>query len=256
MRLANRVAYITGGASGIGAACAELFASEGAAVAIVDRDHQAAEALAKTIRSSGGTAFTGNVDVTLEQSVRDSLQQVASEIGSADVLVNSAGITARNVPAGTGWVDSWQMVMDVNVKGTMIASTLFCERAIAAGHGGAIVNLSSIYGQVGRPPLLSASPDPYSHSKGAVLQVTRDFAADHAASGIRVNCLCPGFIRTPLTSGLTAQPEIEQGLIALHPMGRLGEAKEVAHCAMFLASDAASYVTGIAMPVDGGYLSV
>ena len=144
-----------------------------------------------------------------------------------------------------------------DLKGTMLASALFCERLRQSGSGGSILNLSSIYGLVGRPTLLnSGQPDPYTHSKGAILQVTRDMAVGNAAHNIRVNCLCPGFIRTPLTIGLREQPEIERELIDRHPMGRLGDPIEVARAALFLVSDEASFVTGAALPVDGGYLAV
>jgi NAD(P)-dependent dehydrogenase (short-subunit alcohol dehydrogenase family) len=252
MRLQDKIAYISGGGSGIGAACAELFASEGARVALADLHHDKAKTVADRL---AGQHFAGAVDVTSEDSLRTSLDAAEAALGPLDILVNCAGITLRNVPAGTNWVESWQMVMDVNVKGTMLASTLFCERAIAAKRPGAIVTLSSIFGQVGRPSVLNTPGDPYPHSKGAVIQITRDMAIGTAANGIRVNCLCPGFIRTPLTAALSAQPELEAQLVDRHPMGRLGEAHEVARCALFLVSDDASFVTGAVLAVDGGYLA-
>ena len=253
MRLKDKVAYITGGASGIGAACARLFATQGAKVAVTDLDLLRAQGVQKELDCP---SFAGSVDVTDHEALSASMDAAEAALGPLDILVNSAGITNRHVPAGTHWVDAWQRVMDVNVKGTMLASTLFCERAKAAGHGGAIITLSSIFGQVSRPPVLNQTADGYPHSKGAVLQITRDLAAGNAAAGIRVNCLCPGFIRTPLTEGLSAQPELASALLSLHPMGRFGEADEVAQCALFLASDEASFVTGAILAVDGGYLSV
>ena len=129
MRLQDKIAYISGGGSGIGAACAELFASEGARVALADLHHDKAKTVADRL---AGQHFAGAVDVTSEDSLRTSLDAAEAALGPLDILVNCAGITLRNVPAGTNWVESWQMVMDVNVKGTMLASTLFCERAIAA----------------------------------------------------------------------------------------------------------------------------
>jgi len=257
MRLQDKVAFITGGASGIGAVCAALFAREGAAVAVTDINEDAAATVARTVREGGGKAMSGAVDVTSESAVRDRFEQAENGLGPVDILVNSAGITGRHVPEGTPWLQAWEMVMDINLKGTVIASAIFCEKARLRGSAGAIINLSSIFGQVARPELLnSGQPDPYTHSKGAVLQVTRDLAVGNAAHGIRVNCLCPGFIRTPLTIGLREQPDIEQALVARHPMRRLGDPDEVAKAALFLASDDASFITGAALPVDGGYLAV
>lgn len=256
MRLANRRALITGGASGIGAACARLFLSEGASVALIDRDEAPVMALAEKLQAeTNGAVFAAAADVTDHDAVHAAMDAANASLGSFDVLVNCAGITARHLPPDMPWLEGWQTVMDVNVKGTVIASTLFCERAMAAEHGGAIINLSSIYGQVGRPEPISASPDPYTHSKGAVLQITRDFAVDYAARGIRVNALCPGFIETPMTIALRENDDVRASLIERHPMGRLGHADEVARCALFLASDEASFVTGAALPVDGGYLA-
>ena len=257
MRLQDKTAFITGGASGIGAVCAELFAGEGAAVAVVDINGEAAAQGADTLCRGGGKAVHGAVDVTSESAIRERFSQVEDELGPVDILINSAGITGRHVPEGTPWLQAWQTVMDINLKGTVIASAVFCEKARERGSGGAVVNLSSIFGQVARPELLnSGQPDPYTHSKGAVVQVTRDLAVGNAVHGIRVNCLCPGFIRTPLTIGLREQPDIEQALVARHPMRRLGDPVEVAKAALFLVSDDASFITGAALPVDGGYLAV
>lgn len=257
MRLQDKTAFITGGASGIGAVCAELFAGEGAAVAVVDINGEAAAQVADTLCRGGGKAVHGAVDVTSESAIRERFSQVEDELGPVDILINSAGITGRHVPEGTPWLQAWQTVMDINLKGTVIASAVFCEKARERGSGGAVVNLSSIFGQVARPELLnSGQPDPYTHSKGAVVQVTRDLAVGNAVHGIRVNCLCPGFIRTPLTIGLREQPDIEQALVARHPMRRLGDPVEVAKAALFLVSDDASFITGAALPVDGGYLAV
>lgn len=256
MRLAGKVAYLTGGASGIGAACARIFAREGAAIAVVDQDAAAAEALADELRAGGANALADTVDVTDREAIEASMARAAGSLGELTVLVNCAGITARNLPDENDWLKRWEAVMRVNVKGTVIASAAFCERAEASRQGGAIINLSSIYGQVARPAALNLGPDGYTHSKGAVLQITRDFAIGNVKHNVRVNCLCPGFIRTPLIKGLRETGGMEETLVSLHPMGRLGEAEEVANCALFLASDEASFVTGAILPVDGGYLAV
>ena len=256
MRLAGKVAYITGGASGIGAACARSFAREGAAIAVADQNVANAEALVDELRVGGANATADAVDVTDREAVQASMARAAKSLGELTELINSAGITARNLPDENDWLKRWEAVMRVNVKGTVVASVAFCERAEASRQGGAIVNLSSIYGQVARPQALNLGPDGYSHSKGAVLQITRELAVGNAKHNVRVNCLCPGFIRTPLTDGLRVTPGVEDTLISLHPMGRLGEAQEVANCALFLVSDEASFVTGAILPVDGGYLAV
>jgi len=250
MRLSGKNALITGAASGIGAACVERFKAEGARVAGVDLDTDGMAALGNSLE------YSQSLDVTDKAAVDAAVQSVTSVFGHIDILVNSAGITSRNIPAGMNWEDGWQLVMDINVKGTLLISAAVMEVQRNGTRGGSIINLSSIYGQVSRPPLLTGLPDPYTHSKGAVLQMTRDLAVSGAADNIRVNALCPGFIETPLTTGLREDPEMNKKLVALHPLGRLGNADEVANCALFLASDEASFVTGTSLAVDGGYLAV
>lgn len=250
MRLSGKTALITGAASGIGAACATLFKAEGASVAGVDLNTDGLNQLSDSLD------FAHSLDVTDKAAVDELADSVATQFGSIDILINSAGITTRHIPADMSWEDGWQLVMDVNVKGTLLISAAVMDIQRKATRGGSIVNLSSIYGQVGRPPLLIGSPDPYTHSKGAVIQMTRDLAVSGAPDNIRVNALCPGFIETPLTSGLRNDDKMNQQLIELHPLGRLGKAKEVAQCALFLASDESSFVTGTSLAVDGGYLAV
>ena len=249
MRLEGKVALITGAASGIGAACVELFAREGATVAGVDRDASGLDALT-------GLTTGRALDVTDRSAVEALVHELVAAHGHIDILVNCAGITGRHVDKDLDWDDAWQQVMDVNVKGTLLPSAAVTNAMRSAGHGGSIVNLSSIYGQVGRPPMLAGPPDPYTHSKGAVIQMTRDMAISGAPDGIRVNVLCPGFIRTPMTEGLRENNQTNDALVALHPLGRLGESAEVAQCALFLASDESSFVTGTTLNVDGGYLAV
>ena len=250
MRLSEKNALITGAASGIGAACVALFKAEGARVAGVDLNTSGLADLDASLD------YSQSLDVTDKAAVDAAAESVARQFGHIDILVNSAGITSRHLPVDMSWEDGWQLVMDVNVKGTLLISAAVMDIQRKGSRGGSIINLSSIYGQVGRPPLLSGTPDPYTHSKGAVLQMTRDLAVSGAKDNIRVNALCPGFIETPLTSGLREDPAMHESLIALHPLGRLGNAEEVARCALFLASDDASFVTGTSLAVDGGYLAV
>lgn len=250
MRLEGKTAVITGAASGIGAACAALFKSQGATVLGIDLKQDSLTNVKASLNASVA------LDVTAKASVDAAISDFAQEFGHLDILINSAGITSRNVPEGTSWEDGWQMVMDVNVKGTLLISAAMMEHQRATGRGGSIVTISSIYGQVSRPPILTGPPDPYTHSKGAILQLTRDLAVSGAPDRIRVNSLCPGFIRTPLTKGLREDNAIHSHLVSLHPLGRLGEPHEVAQCALFLASDESSFVTGTSLAVDGGYLAV
>lgn len=262
MRLQGKTALITGAASGIGAACVRRFIAEGARVVASDLDpaglRRLGPNLGPTLGPDGGPGLVhaAVLDVTDEAAVNAHVDAALARLGHIDILVNSAGITARHIAEGTPWSVAWQRVMDVNVKGTLLPSVAVMTAQRRQGRGGAIVNLSSIYGQVARPALLNTGPDPYTHSKATVVQMTRDLAVSGAADAIRVNCLCPGFIRTPMTATLRAVDGMEATLVALHPLGRLGEAEEVANCALFLASDEASFVTGVALPVDGGYLAV
>lgn len=250
VRLEGKTALITGAGSGIGAACAQIFSDEGAQVVGADLTEGALEPVAKTI------AQRSIFDVTDKASVDKAVGEIANTLGHIDLLVNSAGITRRHLPQDMPWDEAWQRVMDVNVRGTLLVSSAVMDIQRRGGRGGSIVTLSSIYGQVARPPVLTGQPDPYPHSKGAVLQVTRDLAVAGAKHNIRVNALCPGFINTAMTEGLRSDPSIKETLVSLHPLGRLGEADEVAKCALFLCSDDASFVTGTSLAVDGGYLCV
>ncbi|OED43562.1 hypothetical protein AB833_03455 [Chromatiales bacterium (ex Bugula neritina AB1)] len=253
MRLAGKTALITGAASGIGAACVGLFKSEGARVAGVDLSKSDLVALDNSLELSQ------SLDVTDKPAVDAAVESIAESFGHIDILINCAGITARHVPSGLSWDQAWQLVMDVNVKGTLLITAAVMNSQRKGGtRGGSIVNMSSIYGQVARPSFLTGGgkPDPYTHSKGTVLQMTRDLAMSGAPDNIRVNALCPGFIETPMIQGLRENPETLDALIELHPLGRLGKADEVARCALFLASDDSSFVTGTSLAVDGGYLAV
>jgi len=183
------------------------------------------------------------------------VDETVERFGRADVLVNSAGVAPRNAPADWDWEKVWDFVMAVNMKGTFLMCRAVADQMVKQG-GGSIVNLSSIYGLVGRPREIGTGLDPYVHSKGGVVQLTRDMAVHFAREGVRVNALCPGFVYTNLTKALTDQPESRKFLEEKHPMGRLGQPDEIARAALFLASDDASFVTGACLPVDGGYRPV
>lgn len=252
MKLRDRVALVTGGGSGIGHATSALFAQEGARVAVADIDAESAERVARQIEDAGGSAIALCGDVTSREEARSLVADTAERFGALHLLVNSAGITNRQLEPGLSTEDAWARVLDVNLNGTFLMSLYAIEEMKKAGRG-AIVNLSSIYGLVGRHESISGQIGAYSASKGGVLQLTRDMGVSLATEGIRVNCLCPGFVDTNLTKEITADPEALSKLEGLTPMGRLGEADEIARAALFLASDDASYITGAALAIDGGY---
>jgi NAD(P)-dependent dehydrogenase (short-subunit alcohol dehydrogenase family) len=251
-RLRGKVALITGAGSGIGAAAAALFAQEGAALALADLEREGLEPVAAQVKSAGGEALAMAVDVTRRADTERLVDETLKRFGRVEVLVNSAGVAPRNAPPDWDWERVWDFVMAVNMKGTLLMCRAVADQMVKQG-GGSIVNLSSIYGLVGRPRELGTGLDPYVHSKGGVAQLTRDMAVHFARDGVRVNALCPGFVYTSLTKRLTDDPESLKVLVEKHPMGRLGQPAEIATAALFLASDDASFVTGACLPVDGGY---
>jgi NAD(P)-dependent dehydrogenase (short-subunit alcohol dehydrogenase family) len=212
------------------------------------------EELAAKADASAGELVTIVGDVTQREDVAAIVAQAMNDYGRLDVLVNSAGITARNVQVEADLEERWDAVMRVNVKGTL----LMCHAAVEAMRrtgSGAIVNLTSVMGGVGYPTFLPFSDgfNPYPQSKGAVTQMTRDMGVRLAAEGIRVNAVAPGFIYTALTENVANTPELHAMMKKLHPIERMGRAEEVANVIAFLASDEASFVIGAVWAVDGGY---
>ena len=253
MRLAGKVALITGGGSGIGEAAALLFAREGARVVVADYALPRAADVAQRIRTAGGEANAVSGDVSVSDDASKMVQAAVEGFGGLDVVVNSAGVSARNALGPDATHEAvWDRVIEVNLKGTYLVSWHAVPEMKRSG-GGAIVNLSSIMGLVGYPRGMGGGFNPYPASKGGVVQLTKGMAIDLAPEGIRVNCICPGFTHTNLTEAMLSDPETRQALEARHPMGRLGQPEEIAYAALYLASDEASFVTGIPLAVDGGY---
>ncbi len=252
MRLRDKVAIVTGAASGIGEATALLFAEHGANVVTSDIDVDGSQRTADAIAEQGGKAISFPGDVTDSDEAQSIVNMAVEEYGALHILVNSAGITARSLPSTTPQEDIWDKVIEVNLKGTYLMALHSVPEMEKAG-GGSIVNLGSIMSVVGYPPEWKSGFNPYPVSKGAVLQFTRNLAIDMAAKNIRVNCLGPGFTETPLTRSLTVDADMRAFLEERHPMGRLGKPEDVAYAALFLASDEASFMTGSYLPVDGGY---
>jgi NAD(P)-dependent dehydrogenase (short-subunit alcohol dehydrogenase family) len=238
----GKVAIVTGGGSGIGEACAITLADRGAKVLVADLHLDAAQKVADAI-GSNAKAFA--VDVSDPAACEAMVKSAVDEFGGLHIGVNNAGIGGEQNPIGSYSVEGWRQVLSVNLDGVFYSMRAQLPVMIAAG-GGSIVNMASILGSVGFP-----SAGAYVSAKHGVVGLTRAAAIDHAAQGIRVNAVGPGFINTPLLAALPA--EMLGALSEMHPIGRLGEAQEVAELVAFLASDRASNTTGAYYTTDGGY---
>ena len=250
-QLQGKVAFVTGAGSGIGQASALKFAADGAAVVCTDVNEQSAQATAARVEETGARAAAAALDTADEAAVKDALAKAARDLGRLDVLMNNAGV-ARS---------GWGITNDVNLSGVYYGLMHACPIMAAQG-GGAIVNTASAAGLVALTPAAAGSgTDPeslewtasYVATKHGVVGLTKQFAVAFGPQGVRVNAVCPGYIETPMTKANRERPGGRAFMESLQPMGRLGQPEEVAAVAAFLASDAASFVTGVAMPVDGGY---
>ncbi len=246
VRLKGKVAIITGAASGIGKATAKLFAEHGAKVVVADIDKDGGSQVVTQIQKGGNEAIFVETDVTLKVDTEQMVAQTVETYGKLDILFNNAGIAMR-LPVAELPEEDWHRCLDVNLTGVFLCAKAAIP-AMQKNGCGSIINMSSIYGIVGAEVRAA-----YVASKGAVTNLTRGMALDYAQDNIRVNCICPGFVETPLVAGVIKTPEEYQALADKHPMCRLGQPEEIAYGALYLASDESAFVTGIALPIDGGY---
>ncbi|MCS7458784.1 SDR family oxidoreductase [Paenibacillus doosanensis] len=244
MRFADKVAVVTGGASGIGEVTARLFAAEGAKTVIADFSDRGKE-LAEQFTASGYQAMFVKTDVTREDQVKRMVEETVRAYGKLDILFANAGI-ARDAPAHQLSLEAWQKTIDINLTGVFLSDKYAIEQMLKQGQGGVIVNCGSIHSHAGK-----AGVTAYSSAKGGVKLLTQTLGVTYAKEGIRVNAICPGYIDTPLIAGRDAA--MTEHLVGLHPMGRLGKPEEVAKAVLFLASEDASFITGTSLLVDGGY---
>lgn len=247
----GKAALVTGGGGGIGLSSAVAFAKAGASVAIVDRDEALAQQAAAGLRADGHTAIGIACDVADAVQVESMVAQTVDAFGRLDAAFNNAGINCAPAPLHETDDAEFERIIDVNLRGVWNCMKSELRQMVSQG-AGAIVNCSSIGGMKG-----SVGRSPYSASKHAVIGLTRSAALDYAASGIRINAVCPGLVKTPMAVQVTKNydPEIMQRMVASEPIGRFGEAEEIAAAVVWLCSPAASFMVGHAMVVDGGILA-
>lgn len=250
--LKNKIAIVTGGASGIGQAISTLFAQQGALVHILELNHQQAEREVDAIRTSGGSAFAHSVDISIQAEVNKVISEIGQS-GNIDILVNNAGIAHIGNADNTDEAD-FDRIVAVNIKGTyncLHASLPFMKQQ----NKGVILNMASVASSVGIPDRFA-----YSMSKGAVVAMTLSVAKDYIKSGIRCNCISPARVHTPFVDGFLQknypgkETEMFAKLAATQPIGRMAEPSEIASLALFLCSDEAGFITGCDYPIDGGFI--
>jgi len=250
MRFEGKIALVTGGSSGIGRATALAFAREGAKVVIGDIQVEGGERTLQAIKEAGGDAILVKTDVTRPDQVEALIKRAVETYGRLDCAFNNAGIGGGRAPTAKCTEEEWERVISENLKGVWLCMKYEIPQMLEQG-GGAIVNTSSVAGVVG----FEGTPA-YVASKHGVVGLTKAAALEYATSGIRVNAVCPGVIRTPMIDRIVAaRPNMAEVYRTMHPIGRLGEAEEIAEAAMWLCSDAASFVTGHCMVVDGGLVA-
>ncbi len=248
-QFAGRVAVVTGGATGIGRAAVEQFASGGAAVVVADLDVDGGAAVAESVRAGGGTARFIPTDVTDPDSVTAMVATAVDDHGRLDLAFNNAGTSGSYAPVADADLAAWDRTVALNLTGVFLCLRAVIPAMVASG-GGAIVNTSSAAGQMGFAGLSA-----YVASKHGVIGLTKSAALENARTGVRVNAVLPGTVRTPMLEGFAGSDDALEAMGRTAPMRRLGEPTEIAAAVVWLCSDAASYVTGHALAVDGGSLA-
>jgi glucose 1-dehydrogenase len=249
VRLENKVAAITGSSRGIGKAIALAFAGEGAAVAVDYRGHpDDAQEVVKEIESSGGRSIALKADVSEQDDVRDLIRETVMEFGRLDIMVNNAGVEEK-MPFLETPFEVYERVVAVNLTGAWLGCQEAARQMVSQGDGGRIINISSVHEDRPMP-----TNSPYCAAKGGLRMLMRTIAVELAPHSITVNNVAPGAIETPINENLEDNPEQMQELLSEIPLGRIGQPEEVADLALYLASDAASYVTGGTFVIDGGMM--
>ncbi len=250
MRLANKVALVTGAAMGMGEAAARLFAAEGAAVAVVDVNIEGAQAVARRISEAGGHALACRADVSDANDVKAAVDATVSRFGKLDILYNNAGVDIEHAPTADYSIELFDRIIAINLRGVFLGMKFAIPHM--AGRGGSIINTASVVAFKAMPGGVA-----YCASKGAVVAMTKVAAVEYGPAKVRVNCICPGAIETPMLA--EARRRMGAGAVDnaanFAPLRRTGTADEVAHLALFLASDESSFITGAAYGVDGGSLA-
>ena len=249
-RLDGRVALIPGGGGGIGAALAEAFAGAGARVAVAGRSAGPLDAAVARVAGAGSEGLAVVADATREADADRMVDATLERFGRLDIIVNAVGGGAGQAlhPAEQYPRAAWDWIMELNLRSTLVPTQAAVRAMIAAGNGGAVLNLSSVRANLG----INAGYSAYVAAKGAISSLTRQWATEWARHGIRVNAIMPTFVDTPQVATLLADPAFRAGIVGRIPLGRVGETRDIAGPAIFLCSDAASFVTGHVLAIDGG----